>query len=237
MRSFLLMVLFVVSQMHVFVNCAALQKEEPFHFRAWNEKRDADSPSQSSSHSPSHSSSDDWILFQQRKLDNDTDLFQEMGWAQYKRGFGHPNGKAYWMGLERMHQMTSTGKWQLILVVHVQGHDKTYSFVVYDDFKIKSELKGYQLKIGSLIDRISFFASLDSKNLLVYNNRAPFSTKDRDNDFYSEDCANSSWNGGWWYKSCSCICFNCARRLIIGGAISGNLVVTETQMAMMKVTQ
>ena len=104
-----------------------------------------------------------------------------MGWEQYKNGFGHPNG-TYWLGLERMHQMTSTGKWQLALVVRVLGNQQSFNHIVYDNFKIGSELLGYKLTIGSVSDIygpvIGFLASEDRSDLLSYNNRAPFSTKD-----------------------------------------------------------
>merc|ERR1711931_266068 len=101
----LLVAILMTWQMHDFVDGAAIQEEEPFHIRAWNENRAADSEQ------------DDWILLQHRIFVNDTDEFQENGWEQYKNGFGNANGTAYWMGLEKMHQITLTGTWQLLFIV------------------------------------------------------------------------------------------------------------------------
>merc|ERR1712221_2744 len=71
------------------------------------------------------SQQDDWILLQHRIFANNTDEFQESGWEKYKNGFGDANGTtkgtAYWMGLEKMHQMTSNGTWQLLLKVRARG--------------------------------------------------------------------------------------------------------------------
>ena len=36
---------------------------------------------------------------------------------------------------------------------------------------------------------------------LNYHNGQPFTTKDRDNDKVSHNCANQ-WHGAWWYKTC-----------------------------------
>ena len=42
---------------------------------------------------------------------------------------------------------------------------------------------------------------------LSYNNGSPFSTKDRDRDGYSVDCAELA-HGGWWYDGCSRVNLN-----------------------------
>jgi len=191
-------------------------EDEPFNFRAWNEKR-ADI-----------SKSDDWIILQQRKfLDGDTDQFQVNTWENYKNGFGALNETAYWMGLEKMHQMTSSGTWQLFIVVKLKNNQYHFNYLIYDDFKIGSEILGYKLHVGSQRETYGIFGYL--KRYLTENNGCPFSTKDRDNDIYTSNCAQN-YGGGWWFKSCHQICLNCKKQ-----PVGGSEVVTETHMGMRRV--
>merc|ERR1719228_1415250 len=39
--------------------------------------------------------------------------FKDGTWSSYKNGFGSANQKIFWLGLEEMHRLTSTGKWRL----------------------------------------------------------------------------------------------------------------------------
>merc|ERR1712168_55495 len=226
----LLVAILMTWQMHDFVDGAAIQEEEQFHIHAWNKNRAADSEQ------------DDWILLQHRTLVNDTDEFQEHGWEQYKNGFGDANGTtngtAYWIGLEKMHQMTSTGKWQLLFIVRGRGKTSpgqyTYNYVIYDNFKIDSEMLEYTLHFGSLLKKHGFFGS--EPHILEYHNGYPFSTKDRDNDEWYKNCASEFMNGGWWYYNCGTIDLNDKRSDILHALnVKGKVVVTETEMAMMKV--
>jgi len=191
-------------------------EDEPFNFRAWNEKR------------AGISKSDDWIILQQRKfLDGDTDQFQVNTWENYKNGFGALNETAYWMGLEKMHQMTSSGTWQLSIVVKSNFDGFTYNYLIYDDFKIENEMLGYNLHIGSERQTYGLF-EVDNIHL-TYSNGCPFSTKDRDNDRKDIQCARN-YGGGWWFKSCHQICLNCKKQ-----PVGGSEVVTETHMGMRRV--
>ena len=53
----------------------------------------------------------------------------------------------------------------------------------------------YRLKIGT------FHLNGNIQDSLSYHKGHPFSTKDRDNDANSGQCANS-YKGGWWYNTC-----------------------------------
>ena len=53
----------------------------------------------------------------------------------------------------------------------------------------------YRLNIGS------FHANGSIKDWLKSHKGRAFSTKDRDNDSSSLNCANS-WKGAWWYHGC-----------------------------------
>jgi len=201
--------------------------EEPFHICSWNENRTA------------VSEQDDWILLQHRIFAKDTDEFQENGWEQYKNGFGDANGTAkgtaYWMGLEKMHQMTLTGTWQLLLVV--KGHGKpnpeeyTYNYLIYDNFKVKSEMLEYELQIGSRLKTYGVFET--DSHRLEWHNGMSFSTKDRDNDWFSDSCAKN-YEAGWWYNQCFYLALNNARIYMLN-YFQSKVSIDETIMAMKKV--
>merc|ERR1712168_550744 len=225
----LLATMLITWQMHDFVDGAAIQEEEPFHIRAWNENRAADSEQ------------DDWILLQHRIFVNDTDEFQENGWEQYKNGFGDANGTAngtaYWMGLEKMHQMTLTGTWQLLFIVKGKTENyyyEAFSYVIFDDFKIERELLHYELQIGSIRKKYGLFESVSDAKF-TYNNGFGFNTKDRDYDSGTRHCAKM-WKAGWWFRDCTYFSLNMDRRNVLKELEAKSRVdVTETQMAMKKV--
>jgi len=245
-----LVLIFIVTwQIHDPINCAVVNKEpspegmrellqrskrdiqeEPFHIRAWSKNCAADTEQ------------DDWILLQHRIFVNDTDEFQEYGWEQYKNGFGDANGTvngtAYWMGLEKMHQMTLTGTWQLLFIVKgkiKKGHSNwAFSYVIFDNFKIENELLRYELQIGSIWKKSGLFSS-ESNYKFEYNNGQGFSTKDRDNDGNSRHCAKLC-KAGWWFNACTYFSPNMDRRNVLKKLKAKSRVdVTETQMAMKKV--
>ena len=61
-------------------------------------------------------------------------------------------------------------------------------FAVGDvESKYKLTVDGYQGDAGD--------------NLMLRHNGMKFTTRDRDNDIYKNNCANL-YNGGWWYDKC-----------------------------------
>ena len=84
---------------------------------------------------------------------------------------------------------------QVLFDLNSAGGDKAY--VHYKTFKIADESNLYRLTIGD------YQTSAAGDGMSEHNNQ-PFSSKDRDNDLSSSDCANML-KGGWWYKACATV--------------------------------
>ena len=134
-----------------------------------------------------------WIIFQ-RRVDASVDFY--LGWEKYKNGFGDPNGN-FWLGLEKIHKLASPGRGAILRVdMKHLNYPHTVKYAKYKKFEILSESQGYMLKIGDF--------SGNAGDAFSGHNGAMFSTKDRDLDSWTYNCAQAK-TGAWWYGSC----FNC----------------------------
>ncbi|XP_072016757.1 fibrinogen-like protein A [Amphiura filiformis] len=129
-----------------------------------------------------------WTVFQ-RRIDGSVDFYQN--WTDYKHGFGSVDGE-HWLGLDKLHDLTSTGRWELH--VDLEDHRGNTVYANYDDFYIGNEDALYTLHIGQYNG-----TAYDS---LRWNNKFAFSTKDRDNDISELNCARLR-QSAWWYKYCT----------------------------------
>ncbi|XP_072051492.1 uncharacterized protein [Amphiura filiformis] len=129
-----------------------------------------------------------WTVFQHR-YDGSVDFYRN--WNEYVEGFGSLDGE-FWAGLELIHQLTSSGSWELQVQLEAFNGDTAYAN--YESFSIGDAASNYMLHIGS-------YSGTAGDSLSYYNNR-PFSTKDRDNDARSSHCAQET-QGAWWYGSCA----------------------------------
>jgi len=147
-----------------------------------------------------------WVLIQRRNNVGSSDGFDQ-GWAQYKNGFGNPD--AYWLGLEKIYELTRNGNWQLLLKAkHTAGsYAGSWGKLVYDNFKIGNEASGYKLSFGTRLQKVNSGAD-NSLNFLDYHRDMMFTTKDKDNDIYSGKNCASIFGGGWWYMQCGVIALN-----------------------------
>ncbi|XP_052865688.1 angiopoietin-related protein 1-like [Anopheles cruzii] len=113
-------------------------------------------------------------------------------WTEYRDGFGDI-GQEFWIGLERLHQLTSRRPYELMIERATRNDGYTYGR--YAAFEIGSETEQYQLKtIGAY--------SGPADDLLTRLTDMEFSTYDRDNDKnFRLNCAET-YRLGWWFNSC-----------------------------------
>ncbi|XP_035772645.1 ficolin-2-like [Anopheles albimanus] len=130
-----------------------------------------------------------WIVFQYR-YDGSLDFYR--GWNEYRDGFGDLN-KEFWLGLEKVHQITSGRKHELI--VELKDIRGTYKFARYDAFEIGSETDQYILKELGKYNGTAGDAMCSNKGM-------QFSTKDQDNDVSIGLCAQLH-EGAWWHWGCT----------------------------------
>ncbi|XP_040264661.1 ficolin-2-like [Bufo bufo] len=133
-----------------------------------------------------------WIVFQ-RRYDGTVNFFRE--WKDYKQGFGNQLSE-FWLGNDNIHRLTSTGTHQLRVDLTDFENDSTFG--TYASFALSGEDDNYNLNIGA-------FTGGSSGDALSPHNNRPFTTKDRDNDEVSDNCAvvyRELYKGAWWYRNC-----------------------------------
>uniref|UniRef100_A0A4Y0BJ08 Fibrinogen C-terminal domain-containing protein n=1 Tax=Anopheles funestus TaxID=62324 RepID=A0A4Y0BJ08_ANOFN len=130
-----------------------------------------------------------WIVIQHR-FNGSTDFYRN--WQEYKNGFGNLDGE-FWLGLDRIHQLTVSSPHELVVLLEYSEGFKTY--VKYDQFEIGDENEKYVLKkVGR--------HSGNAADSLRYHQGKKFSTLDADNDTWREEnCAVES-KGAWWFGDC-----------------------------------
>eukprot|EP00112_Aurelia_sp_Birch-Aquarium-sp1_P009708 Seg2112.5 transcript_id=Seg2112.5/GoldUCD/mRNA.D3Y31 product=Ficolin-1 protein_id=Seg2112.5/GoldUCD/D3Y31 len=126
-----------------------------------------------------------WTVIQRRR---DASTYFNRGWREYKRGFGDKSHN-FWLGLDAIHSLTAQGATLRIDLVELSGKK---GFAKYNRFRVGNESSNYALEVSGF--------SGNAGNCLRYNNKAAFSTKDRDNDWYvNGNCAADFRQGPWWY--------------------------------------
>ena len=133
---------------------------------------------------------DDWIVIFQKV---DTSVSFARSWIDYVNGFG-ANNCNFWMGLEKMYQLTRTGSYKIKLEI-LSDVGRIVS-AEYGSFSLNSQtnlytvhVSGYTGSDGDLMNYGSSFSGM------------PFSTYDADNGPCSSNCG-SVCGIGWWYNHC-----------------------------------
>ena len=128
-----------------------------------------------------------WTVFQRRQ-DGSVDFYR--GWNDYKSGFGQLTAE-FWLGNDKIHRLTAARP--STLRVELEDWNGVRVYAKYGKFNIGDEQAKYRLEVGSY--------SGTAGDSLAYHNKMAFSTKDRDNEIDSRNCA-VMYTGAWWYKGC-----------------------------------
>ncbi|XP_061402659.1 angiopoietin-1-like [Musca vetustissima] len=125
-----------------------------------------------------------------RRMDGSVDFYR--GWKEYKFGFGNPPHGEFFIGLDRLRELTTAFP-NIELKVILRDWEGEERYAHYDSFKIGNETEKYRLKV---LGKYSGTAG-DS---LAYHHGKKFSTFDEDNDNDSYNNAKY-YNGAWWFGS------------------------------------
>lgn len=127
-----------------------------------------------------------WTVIQSR-INGEVNFYRN--WTEYKTGFGNLSSE-YFIGLERLHQMTTIEP--QVLYIHLEDFEGKTRYAEYNHFVVGNESESYAITElgefqGDVRDRLDFSA---------------FSTFDRDNDADANFNCAEKFHGGWWYSDC-----------------------------------
>ncbi|KAJ8311579.1 hypothetical protein KUTeg_010934 [Tegillarca granosa] len=128
-----------------------------------------------------------WTVFQ-RRFNGKTDFYRT--WNAYKQGFGNAS-EEYWLGNDKIHLLTSLNSYRLR--VDLEDFKGVHKYASYTTFSVGSESTGYRLHVNGY--------SGTAGEALMAHSGYKFTTKDKDQDTYKDNCA-LVYNGAWWYNKC-----------------------------------
>ncbi|XP_074650557.1 fibrinogen gamma chain-like [Tubulanus polymorphus] len=131
-------------------------------------------------------------------------------WQEYVDGFGQDLTtvtfpSSYFMGLERLHQITSNAK-SYNLILSLEFSDGSKSTLNYRNFKVGDATVNYKLSYTSFTQAAGRTSNPTNNEFEIESSKSPknmaFSTPDRDNDQSPTNCATSA-KSGWWFNDCT----------------------------------
>uniref|UniRef100_A0AAY4C792 Fibrinogen C-terminal domain-containing protein n=2 Tax=Denticeps clupeoides TaxID=299321 RepID=A0AAY4C792_9TELE len=142
-----------------------------------------------------------WTVVQHITVNSSVNFDQT--WEEYKKGFGLVTDN-HWLGNEYMHQLTR-GASRFKLGIKLVDKDAVTKFGEYDPVLVEGEESQYRLRLGLYEGSAGDALTQDTENYLHDNQK--FTTRDRDNDNYFQNCAKLEFQGvaggGWWYDACA----------------------------------
>ena len=136
-----------------------------------------------------------WLVVQRRTKGSEN---FHRNWTDYEKGFGSLTDEL-WYGLRALHCLTQQGEWELQIDFTFTNGTKSFN---YNHFRVGPATDNYRLSISGFTG----ITPTDPFTTGHSINGQQFSTYDRDNDAWSDNCAltahGSTAPGGWWYNSC-----------------------------------
>lgn len=139
-----------------------------------------------------------WIILSQR-FDGSLDF--DRNWTDYKQGFGNSiAGGNFWLGLERMHQLTTSASYRLRFLLQADSTGQWY-YADYDGLVVDSEVHKYRWYFGNYSgDAGDALMHYETDSVHVLQDMM-FTTCDSDNDNSVENCG-CKFSSGWWFNNC-----------------------------------
>uniref|UniRef100_A0A3B4YK06 Fibrinogen alpha chain n=1 Tax=Seriola lalandi dorsalis TaxID=1841481 RepID=A0A3B4YK06_SERLL len=141
-----------------------------------------------------------WLLVQQRESGA---LSFNRTWAEYRNGFGSVNAQGkgdFWLGNQNLHLLTNQS--DIMLKVELEDWEGGVASAEYT-IRVGSEEEGYALHVSGYIGDAGDALVMPKSDMASFlsHNGMKFSTFDKDNDKWEENCAEM-YGGGWWYNNC-----------------------------------
>ena len=130
-----------------------------------------------------------WTVFQRRQ-DGSQDFY--LFWDDYERGFGNLTCE-FWLGLSKIHRITASAT-HTGLRVDLADFSSNRVYAKYTDFTVGNAASNYTMTVSGYSGTAADSLSQDSGQ--------QFTTADRDNDIFVQNCAQGR-RGAWWYRACT----------------------------------
>ncbi|XP_065094599.1 ficolin-1-like [Ochlerotatus camptorhynchus] len=129
-----------------------------------------------------------WTVIQ-RRFDGSVNFYRD--WNEYKRGFGNLEGE-FWLGLDVIHQLTYSAPHELVVLL--EDFEGNSTFAKLDRFEVAGEQTSYTATMAAGFSGPAGDSITGIKD-------AKFTTLDKDNDTWYNNCA-VTFHGAWWYTAC-----------------------------------
>ena len=130
-----------------------------------------------------------WIVIQRRVAQGTVNFTRN--WEDYENGFGDLNTE-FWIGLGNIYELTNNE--EVDLIISVWSDIQTNITWRYPVFRIAGPTEKYRLTVSG--------GSGPGSDAIAYTNGRYFTTYDRDNDNWINNCGYL-YQGGWWYRDCT----------------------------------